>query len=222
MFSNLFILFLHSAGISILTLAALALGKEAIKIWLTLLVIGMNLFVLKQIKVFGLHVTCSDALAVGYLLGLNLIQEFFGRKEAMRTIWITCFASLAFLFLSFMTLVYQPSDYDQAHSLLYRLFFPQLRLVIASLVTFLIVQLCDINFFSLLREKAAGRWLTARITLSLLCAQTLDTVLFSYLGLYGIVPHIQDIIVFSLLTKWLVIVLSSPYAALSRRMIRAF
>jgi len=217
MLTNIFIAFLHASSLSLITLGALALGREAIKIWLVLLTIGMNLFVLKQITLFGLNVTCSDTLAVGYLLGLNLIQEFFGRKETLRTIWITALASLAFLFLSLMTLVYQPSAYDQAHPLLYQLFFPQLRLVFASLTTFLIVQGCDLKLFAVLRAKTGGRWLPLRIAISLLCLQTLDTLLFSFLGLYGIVPKILDIIIFSLAVKWIIVLLSTPYVALSRR-----
>lgn len=221
MFTNILILVLHSSLLSLFSLAALRAGKETLRMWLILLAIGMNLFVLKQITLFGLHVTCSDTLAVGYLLGLNLIQEFFGREEALKTIWITCLATVAFLFLSCMTLLYQPSLYDRSHPLFIQLFLPQLRLVTASLVTFLLVQVCDLRLFAHLRACTQGRFLALRTTCSLLCSQTLDTVLFSFLGLYGMVPSVCHIILFSLLVKWIVIMLSIPYVAFSRRVVYA-
>ena len=109
---NSIILVLHVTSVCVLTLFALRFGKELMIAWLSLLAVAMNLFVLKQITLFGLCVTSSDALAVGYLLGLNLIQEFFGGKTARKTVWISLFISASFVLLSQIHLAYTPNHYD--------------------------------------------------------------------------------------------------------------
>ena len=59
-----------------------------------------NLFVLKQIHLFGMEVTASDGYAIGSLLGLNVLQEFYGKKEAKQA---TCICFFFMTFFRFFT-----------------------------------------------------------------------------------------------------------------------
>lgn len=220
MMTNSFILCMHVTLISALSLFALRFGKEIMAAWLSMLAIVMNLFVLKQITLFGLCVTSSDALAVGYLLGLNLIQEFFGRGFARKCVWISLFSSCSFLLLTQTHLLYVPNEYDLSQPHFSFLFQPMPRIILASLFSFLFVQLFDLAFFNYLREKTAGKYLTIRIALALILSQTLDTLLFSYLGLYGLVASLSHIIVLSLAVKGAVILLSTPFVSLSKRVVQ--
>ena len=217
---NSIILCLHITIICGLTLFALRCGREFMIAWLCLLAIAMNLFVLKQINLFGLSVTSSDALAVGYLLGLNLIQEFFGQKSARKCVWISLFTSCGFVLLSQMHLLYLPNSYDLAHGHFVALLNPLPRIIFASLFSFLLVQFFDLTFFAFLRKKTAGRYLPARTAIALIFSQTLDTLLFSYLGLYGLVASLDHIIVLSLAVKGIVIFLSTPFVTLAKKAVR--
>lgn len=216
---NPVILFIHVGAISALTLMALRFGKELAIAWLAMLAVAMNLFVLKQISLFGWDVTSSDALAVGYLLGLNLIQEFFGKKLARRTVWITFFVASGFALLSQIHLCYLPNTHDLSNPHFTFLLSPTPRLLIASLSTFVIVQVVDLAFFGFLREKTGGKFLTLRTIAALIFSQTLDTVLFSFLGLYGLVFSVGHIIFLSLCVKGLVILLNSPFIRFSKKII---
>lgn len=216
--NNSLILLLHIAFVAGITLGALRLGKEALVAWLCLLACTMNLFVLKQIDLFTLQITSCDALAVGYLLGLNLIQEFFGKTLARKTMWIALFLSLSFVILSQIHLFYQPNSHDVTHFFYAQLLQPMPRLFIASFASFLIVQWCDIRFFSYLTTKTKGRYLTLRVTSSLLISHLLDTLLFSFLGLYGSVAHIGHVIVVAFLIKCALIFLSTPFIYLSKKL----
>ena len=180
--------------------------------WLGLLAVVMNLFVLKQIPLLGLHVTASEALVVGYLLTLNLIQEYFGKKFAQSAVKLTFLIMLFFVLLSRLHLLYKGGPNHD-------IFSPLPRLFIASLVSFFTVQLFDISLFAYLREKFSGRLLTMRTTLSLLMSQTLDTILFTVLGLWGLVENPLHVIIFSLLIKSLIILLQAPFVSLSRRVV---
>ena len=214
---NFFILTLHTSLITLLTLFCFRLGKEFLIAFLALLAILMNLFVLKQMTIFGLDITCSDALAVGYLLGLNLIQEFFGRPLARKMIWIGFTTSMIFLLLSQIHLLYMPSELDQMHLHYKTLLTPQIRLVCASLVSFVIIQFLDLRLFAYLRSLFKQKAFPMRSAITLLASETLDTLLFSILGLAGMVSSLSSIILFSLLAKTVVIVLSLPFLNLAKR-----
>lgn len=177
----------------------------------------MNLFVTKQIKLVGLDVTASDAIAVGYLLGLSLIQEYFGTQAARQHVWISFLCSLGFLGLSYLHLFFTPNQFDMMHPHFDAILSPMPRLIIASLFSFFLIQLVDIAFFQYLRSKTKGRWLTGRAGFCLLISQGLDTVVFSYAGLYGLVENLGDVMVVSFLIKLAVIGLSLPYVAFSKK-----
>ena len=217
---NLIVLCLHVATICGLTLFALRFGKDFLIAWLCLLAVAMNVFVLKQITLFGLSVTSSDALAVGYLLGLNLIQEFFGHKEAKKCMWIALFISCSFVLLSQIHLLYTPNQFDLSHPHFMFLFRPMPRIIIASLASFLVIQLVDITFFGYLRTQTKGKYLTLRACAALIVSHTLDTILFSFLGLYGLVASVGYIICLSLIVKGVVILLAVPFIAYSKKVVQ--
>jgi uncharacterized integral membrane protein (TIGR00697 family) len=217
--SNFFILLAHVFVIGAFTLLFLRKGVSALTSWCVFLAVIANLFVHKQIMLFGLSITCSDALAVGYLLGTNLIQEFFGLEAAKKSIVTSLLISAAFPILSLIHLQYHPSAYDTTQSHFSAILTPLARITIASIASFFIVQVIDLKFFSYLREKTASKHLTLRLILSSLFTHGLDTVLFSFLGLYGSVHSIASIIFFSLCVKMLVVLLASPFMALSKRFV---
>jgi len=90
----------HIIAILVFTLLSFRLGKMALGSWLCIQVLCANLFVMKQVVLFGFHVTCSDVFAIGSILSLNLLQEYFGPKEAKKTT-ITAF-TLCFSLQSFL------------------------------------------------------------------------------------------------------------------------
>ena len=179
-----------------------------------------NLFVLKQIELFGLTVTASDVFAVGGILGLNLLQEYFGKEAAKQAIRSSLFTLLFFVAVSQIHLWYFPAPIDQTHAAFETVLSSAPRIVIASLVVYYLVQKIDVALFGLLKQWFGDRRLGFRMGLSLLLTQGIDTVLFAYLGLYGLVASIFDVILVSFLIKCLVIAGSTPLISLSRRFMR--
>ena len=92
---NELIFFAHVIIISLFTIFSLKISKEALVAFIALYCVLANLLVLKQITLFGLHPTASDAFSVGAILGLNLLQEYYGKITAKKAIW-TCFLALVF------------------------------------------------------------------------------------------------------------------------------
>lgn len=202
---NELIFFLQTLVIVIFALGACRLGKETLIAWVAIQALIANLFVLKQMTLFGLEVTASDAFVIGSLLGLNFLQEYFSREEANKATKICFFFMFFFALVSQLHLLYEPSSYDTTHSAFLTLLTLSPRLLIASMSVFFIVQQVDIRFFAFLQRALPRVSFAWRAAIALIFSQFLDTVLFSFAGLYGVVASVIDIIAMSFLIKIIVI-----------------
>lgn len=215
-YSNEFIFIIHVAIIGFFALAALKFGKHALIAFISTCCIAANLFVVKQITLFGLDATCSDAFTVGAVFGLNLLQEYYGRPITKTAIWVSFFLMVFYAIVCQLHISYIPNSYDtmQAHYNAILAFMP--RITMASFTVYLIVQQLDSYLYGILKNKFTGRYLTARNYISIGICQLIDTVLFSFLGLYGIVHSVWDVIAISYTVKVIVILLTTPYILLSK------
>jgi queuosine precursor transporter len=200
---------------------ALRFGKATLTAWVSLQAVLANLFVLKQIPFFGFHITCSDVFAIGSILGLNLLREYFGKQAAVKALW-ACFSSMIFFVaMAQFHLLYQPSPFDTTQGAYEILLSPSSRLLLASLFVFFIVQQIDLRIFGYLKEKLSQFSLIGRNAVSLTLSQFLDTLLFSFLGLWGLVASFWDIVAISFLVKLAIISCSSPLIALCKWIVPA-
>jgi len=202
---NEILFFVQTLLILCFALGALRLGKSALIAWVTIQALIANLFVIKQITLFGFDVTASDAYVIGSLLGLNFLQEFYSKEEAAKATWICFFFLFFFTIISQLHLLYQPSTHDITQTAFLTILSPSPRLLIASMSVFFIVQQFDIRLFAFLKHRLPKSSFAFRTAIALISSQLLDTVLFSFMGLYGLVVSIVDVILVSYLIKLAVI-----------------
>jgi uncharacterized integral membrane protein (TIGR00697 family) len=189
------------------------MGLAALVSFLCVQAIIANLFVIKQITLFGLNATASDVYIVGSVLCLNMIQEYHGKDNARKAIWIS------FALLVFYTIVSQiqigyipsPSDFSQEWYKSLLSFMP--RITTASIIVYLAVQYFDTFFYGLLKRTWPKGHLVARNMISITISQALDTVLFSILGLYGIIDNLPQIMIVSFTIKMATMILLMPAIA---------
>lgn len=212
---NEFVFLSHIIVVIAFVLISLRLGKSSLIALIALQGVLANLFVVKQMSLLGFSVTCSDVFAIGCILSLNLLQEYFGKESAKQATRISLLTLLFFAFASQIHLLYVPTPLDVTQTAFSTIFSSSPRLIFASIFTFYLVQKFDVRFFGLLKGS-----LPVRIAFSLVVSQLLDTVLFSLLGLYGLVESIFDIILVSFLIKCLIIAVSSPFVAFSKRFVK--
>ena len=198
---------------------ALRLGPAALTAWAALQAVLANLFVLKQIVLFGFHITCSDVYAIGSVLGLNLLREYYGKESAKRALSICFWAMLFFAAMAQLHLWYEPSPFDTTQPAYHALLSPSPRLFGASLFVYFLVQQIDLKLFGALKNSFTAIPLVLRNGISLCCTQLLDTVLFSLIGLWGLVSSLSDIIAVSFAVKILIVAFMAPLVAFSRRFV---
>ena len=219
--SNELIFLLQTSFISSAALGALYLGKEALVSYICTVCILANLFILKQTTLFGFNATCADAFTIGATLGLNLLQEYYGRSITRKTIRINFFLLILYALVSQIHLAYIPSTTDHTHQAFTAILDCMPRIVVASFTVYLIAQLVDYYVYGFLKRIFVQRYLIIRNYGSMLISQLVDTILFSFLGLYGIVDHIGEIIAISYFIKVIAIAIASPFVAFSRKIVKA-
>jgi uncharacterized integral membrane protein (TIGR00697 family) len=216
---NEIIFLVHTLIIVGAMLASLGLGQSALVAFISLQCVLANLFVLKQITIFGFSATCADAFTIGATLGLNLLQEYFGREIAKKTIYINFFALIFFAIIPQIHLWYMPSTFDISQGAFSLLLTPMPRIIVASFIAFFISQNVDYLLYGFLRRIWTHKWLVARNYASVSVSQLVDTILFSLLGLYGLVSNIGHIILVSYLIKLIAIAVGTPLVAFSRHFV---
>ncbi len=220
MFVNETLFLAHILLVLGFVLIAYRLGAAALTALIVLLGALANLFVIKQIELFCWTVTCSDVFMVGSILGLNLLQESGSKEAALKAVHSSLLALIFFVAMAQIHLLYIPSDSDQTQSAFLTIFSSSPRIVISSIAVYYLVQKLDVQIFSWLKTAFSQKFLPLRLGLSLLLSQFIDTVLFSFLGLYGLVESIFDVIVMSYLTKCVIIASSSTFVAAAKRWVR--
>jgi uncharacterized integral membrane protein (TIGR00697 family) len=126
---------------------------------------------------------------------------------------------LFFAAMSHMHLWYAPSACDTTHTAYSAILTPSFRLFTSSISVFLLTQNLDIRLFKLLKDKIPALPFAVRSGLSTTCTQLVDTVLFSLLGLWGLVSSIGEIICISFLIKCIIISLLTPLIACIKRIV---
>ena len=201
-------------------LIALRIGKEALTTFIALAFVLANLLVIKQVTLLGFTATATDAFTIGAVFALNLLNEYFGRKSTKQALII------GFGALLFVTLIYQihlgylPSSVDCSHDHFNAILCASPRILTASFISYFIAQTFEYYLYTLLKKRFHGNYLVMRNWITMSSSQLLDTILFSFLGLYGIVANISNIIVVSYAIKLAAIFLVTPFIMLSKKIIK--
>ncbi|MCK4651239.1 queuosine precursor transporter [Candidatus Babeliales bacterium] len=219
---NELLFFLHIMIVVFFTLSSLALGRNALVAVVCLQAVLANFFVLKQISLFGLNVTCGNVFVVGSVLGLNLLQEYFGKSITKKTIWISFFLLFFYLVMTQIHLLYIPNSYDNTQSLFSGLLGFMPRITIVSIFGYFVAQKTGYFLYGFLKKMFSENYLVLRNILTISSTQFLDTVLFTFFGLYGIVESVLNVMILSFVIKMVIILVSSPFVSFSKKIVNRF
>lgn len=211
---------LHGMIVSAGSLFFARFGKDALINYIALLFLMANIFVIKQINLFGYCVTSADAFIVGISMSCNLLQEFWGKEYARRSIWISFATCLIYLIIAKIIVGYIPAGCDTTQHHFATILQHSTRITFASFIAYLITQFIDIQLYAWIKKISHNRFFVARNYLAITISQFTDTILFSFLGLYGIVDNLWDVMMLSFLVKILALICSTPVLLLAKKIIK--
>ncbi|SDB18077.1 hypothetical protein SAMN05660653_00872 [Desulfonatronum thiosulfatophilum] len=194
-------------------------GKPGLFALIVFNLILCNVQVLKTIELFGLTTTLGNILYASVFFATDLLNEHYGKEEAKKAVMLGFFSLILAMAYMQIALVFIPSPTDFAQPHLEAIFGVLPRIVLASMVAYLISQWHDIWAFQFWKNRTAGKHLWLRNNASTLVSQLLDTLIFCSIAFIGIFPMdvwIQ-IVLSTYLIKLLVAFLDTPFIYLAAR-----
>ena len=204
-------------------LAAFRTGKAALYGVIGVYIVLANIFVAKQITLFGLAATGGNSLYGAIFLATDLLNEYWGKREARRAVLFGWCCAFFFLVSTRAFLSFGPSGDDFVDPAMRTMFSLTPRIVIASLIAYIVSQTHDIFAYHMWKKRTAGRYLWLRNNASTWVSQLIDSTMFTSIAFLGVFPPgvVLQIALTTYLLKVIVAVLDTPFLYLSRRLLPA-
>lgn len=164
-------------------------GLLAFSIFATLVA---NIEVLLLVEAFGIEMTLGNVLFGSTFLITDILSENHSRKDANGAVLISTACSILFIAISQIWLLYTPAANDWASGAFHTIFSNTPRIIIASLVVYLVSQLVDVWLYhkwwdwcrKRFSDSRKGLWI--RNNGSTMISQLLNTSLFTFIAFYGV------------------------------------
>ncbi|MBS1271729.1 MAG: Queuosine precursor transporter [Candidatus Marinimicrobia bacterium] len=206
----------------IFTLFCFRNGKVWLYAYVGIAIVLANIFVTKQIILFGLSATGGNVMYGTIFLATDLLSEHYGKYYARKAVFIGFFAALVYLVMSQFITAFHPAEYDTVQLGMESIFGFAPRIILASLIAYLASQLHDVWFFHFIKTKTQGKMLWLRNNASTWVSQLIDSVTFSLVAFVGTFEWsvIFQIIITTYLLKVLIAAIDTPFIYLSYRIKR--
>lgn len=156
-----------------------------------------------KIAVFGFFDAAVGILVfpLSYLV-MDVIQEVEGRKTARKVLIATLIVLAYILIITFISTQLPSAKRDFFPVEYNKVFGISIRVMVASLLAFLVSELLDIEIFRAIREWTKQKMLWLRATGSTIVSQFVDSAIFMYLAFYGITPKHDALYILALIIPY--------------------
>ena len=170
-------------------------GSRGVMAWSILATVAANIECLIQIDAFGMSMTGGNILFASTFLATDIISEMYGNKKANLMVNISIVTSILFVVVTQTWLFFAPNAVDFAFPHVQSIFTSVPRIMVASLLTYAIVQKTDIWLYHLIwkltdnlsHDKKKFLWL--RNTGATLISQFFNAILFNFGAFYLMTPE---------------------------------
>lgn len=149
-----------------------------------------NWFALRLINVFGIYSTAGTLVFPLTFLLSDLITEVYGYDTTRKTIWLAFFFNLIFILYG-QIIIHIPSpthDQNLSHHFDTLMCF-NVRVVFASLLSFLVSELSNSMLLSRIKVLFSGKHMGIRFIISTSLSSFLNGFLFSFFAFWRILPN---------------------------------
>lgn len=203
-------------------------GEQGLYLWTIIATIAANIEVLMVVTAFGMEMTLGNILFASTFLVTDIASELYGKKKAQHAVYLGIATSLIFILISQSWMLYTPNENDFATPSIRAIFSNTPRLMLASIIVYVIVQLFDVWLyhkwwdFTTKKFGDSEKFLWLRNNGSTLFSQLLNTVLYTFgafLGMYSI-PTLISIAISSYVIFIVTSLADTPFVYLARKIHR--
>ncbi len=167
------------------------LGKTGLFVWSAIATIIANIEVPIMINAFGAEQTLGNVLFASTFLVTDILSENYTKKVANQAVKIGILANIAFIVLSRLWFLFEPSESDYIMPSIREVFANTPRFMLVGVIVFAVCQVFDVWIYHFIWDKTTKifgnrkGFLFVRNNLSTLTSQLLNAVLFSFGAFYG-------------------------------------
>lgn len=159
--------------------------KLGLFLWIVIAMIVCNIQALKLVEIFSVDVALGGLLYATLFTATNILNEKYGKNEAMKSIGIGVFSMLAMSVLMYVAVLFVPSSNDFVNESLTEVFKLNLRVAIGTIISFAASQYINIYIYNKLKDSGK---MYMRSNISTILAQVVDKILFTIIAFVGIIP----------------------------------
>lgn len=214
-------LLLLLANFSAILFAYRFFGKLGLYIWIPIATILANIQVLKMVDLLSIGVTLGNITYASSFLVTDILSENYGEKSAKKAVFIGFFSLAATVIIMQIALMFKPNEFDFIQESLKNIFAILPRIALASLIAYGISQLHDVWAYEFWKKLLPGvKFLWLRNNASTIISQLIDSVLFTSIAFWGLLPKSEfvQILVTTYVLKLIVAVVDTPFLYLARSM----
>ncbi len=201
-------------------------GKHGLLTMSIIATIFANIEVLILVDAFGMKQTLGNVMFAATYLVTDILSENEGKNHAKRAVYLGIFTSVIMLLFTQYWFLYTPSNADWASPSIRTIFSTTPRLMLASLIGYIISQRFDVWLYHRIWQFTAGRsgstrrFLWLRNNAATLIAQIINTILFNSIAFFGMyeMKQIISIMISSYVIYIFTSLLDTPIVYLSRKM----
>lgn len=219
-FTNEFLwLLLLLVNFSAILLAYRFFGKTGLYVWIPIATILANIQVLKMVDLLAIGVTLGNITYASSFLVTDILSENYGKKSARTAVFIGFFSLAATVIIMNIALAFTPNEFDFVQDSLKTIFAILPRIAFASLVAYGISQIHDVWAYNFWKGIFPGmKFLWLRNNLSTMASQLLDSVIFTFIAFWGLLPNHEfvQILITTYVLKWIVAAIDTPFLYLAK------
>lgn len=188
-------------------------GKEALTAGFISLLLMSNIVAVKIVGFSRWTVPAAILTYSSTFLVTDLLTEFYGRKEAQKTVLFGFYANMVMIFSIWVALSWTAAPFWEGQAAMEVILGLVPRIVIASMIGYLISQNFEVMVFHFWKEQFKGRQLWLRNNLTSLITMLIDTLVFIPLAFYGTLPNsvIGDLITGQYIVKIIVAMIDTVF-----------
>lgn len=196
-------------------------GKTGLYIWIPISTILANIQVLKMVDLFTIGVTLGNITYASSFLVTDILSENYGEKSARKSVFIGFFSLSATVIIMNLALMFKPNEFDFIQDSLTNIFSLLPRIALASLLAYAVSQLHDVWAYNFWKMRLPGiKFLWLRNNASTMVSQLLDSVIFTFIAFWGLLPKNEffEILITTYILKWIVAIVDTPFLYLAKTM----
>lgn len=189
-------------------------GKEGLFVWVAIGTIIANIQVTKSVELFGITATLGNVLFASIYLATDILNDRYGRQVAKKAVWLGFSSAIIMTILMTISLQFNPAANDIAQQSLETLFGVVPRIVLGSIVAYIIGQYVDVYLFNLIKKRfSSNRTFFIRAYGSTVFSSIIDTALFTLIAFTGLMPGnvLFEIFITTYIFKLLSTILNIPF-----------